>query len=572
MLKSLSIRNYALIETIEAEFDSGLNIITGETGAGKSIIVDAFGLILGERSSVDDIRKGAEKTVVEGIFGVSQNRALRALCGRFEIDIQDDLILRREISSKGQSRCFINDSPVPLNVLKSVGDALVDLHGQHDHQSLLRPETHIGLLDDFGRLEGLVKEYRQSFDTLATLTREHEALRREERTLKEKKELYAFQMKEIDAVDPQPDEEARLEAELRVLENAEQLHSSTAHLYELLYQGEQSVYDALVKARNQLEDLIRIDERFVEARKECESAVAIVDELTNFIQSYNSRVEFNPERLEEIRDRLGALSLLRKKYGGSLQAVIDHRQKIGRDHTTAENFDRELRTLEEKVEAVRAGCSEAAQRLSAKRRDLVETIRRNVVAELGKLGIANPQFDIEIRRHPWEEPPGSAEKLFVRIGKEDLRANERGIDDVEFQISTNAGEELKPLARVASGGEVSRVMLALKSILAKSDRLPLLIFDEIDSGVSGRIAQAVGRSLKSLSQFHQIITITHLPQIAGLADSHFVVEKVEKRNRTVTGIRKLDLEERVSEVAKLMSGAEVTEAGLEGARELMGLR
>lgn len=573
MIKTLYIKNYAIIEEIQAEMESGLNIITGETGAGKSILIDALGMLLGDRASAETVRKDAEKAVVEGVFHVADNKKLLALLKENDMDVSGDMIVRREVSAKGQSRCFINDSPVTLNLLKEVGDLLVDLHGQHEHQSLLRTQTHIDLLDDFGGLEGLSEEYRLSYRRMQGLFQQREELEEQESRLKEKKDLYEFQIKEIDAVDPRPGEEDSLETELRILENAEKLHEATARLHQMLYEGEQAVYDQLVLARNQLEDLASIDQSFEEVKNECASAAAIISEVTKFVQSYNARIEFNPERLEQIRTRLGQLSLLKKKYGGSVETIIEHRQKVEKEFQLAENYEGELKKLNEMIESERTVCSSAAQRLSTKRRDLVSKINKAVVAELVRLGIANASFDVRIETSVIATAASNngAARAFVRLGKDFYDATPRGIDSVEFLLSTNLGEDLKPLAKVASGGEVSRVMLALKSVLAKSERLPMLVFDEIDVGVSGRVAQAVGKSMKALSRFHQVVAITHLPQIAGQADVHFVIEKSEQGKRTSTRLRKLEVEERVEEIAKLMSGTEITEAGLAGARELMGL-
>jgi DNA repair protein RecN (Recombination protein N) len=583
MLKSLSIRNYALIESVEIEFESGLNILTGETGAGKSIIIDALSLLLGDRTSSDVVRKGSEKAIVEGLFGMAENEKVKKLLIQNEIELQEDLILRREVSSKGQTRCFVNDSPVPLAVLKEIGDHLVDLHGQHEHQSLLRPETHIGLLDEFGGLDKLADEYRESYDRLSDLFKQFRALTMKEKELREKRDLYEFQIKEIDAVDPRTGEEADLENELRILENSEKLFEATSQLYQSLYEGDpnrqnsentggQAVYDLLLKARNQLEDLAEIDKAFEEIKNECTSAAAIVGELTKFIQSYNSKIEFNPERLEQIRERLGQLTLLKKKYGGSLDGVISHREKVGKEFSMAENFESEIRKLNEHIDLERKTCSTAAQRLSAKRRELVGKISKSVCAELIKLGIANAQFDVKVDNHIFEKKDNKVGDAFVKLGREFYDATPLGIDFIEFFLSTNIGEDLKPLAKTASGGEISRIMLALKTILAKADRLPLLVFDEIDVGISGRIAQAVGKSMKSLSQFHQVIAITHLPQIAGFADCHFVVEKSESKHRTSSTIRRLDEAERIQEIARLLSGEEVTEASLNGAREMIGVK
>lgn len=569
MLKLLSIRNYALIEAMEIEFESGLNILTGETGAGKSIIIDALNLLLGERATAEVVRKGAEKAIVEGTFLVGNQKRLKQFFESESLEWCDELLLRREVSVKGQSRCFVNDSPVPVATLKAIGDVLVDLHGQHEHQSLLRVETHKYLLDEYGGLEGLREEYQESYQRLTDLFATLRELLHREKELKERQQLYEFQIKEIDAVNPQEGEEESLENELRILENAEKLFEATNQLYQQLYEGEYSVYDALVKARNQLEDLARIDTSFEEVQRECSSAVAIVNEITKYIQRYNSKIEFNPERLEYIRERLGHFAMLKKKYGGSMEAVLNHRKRIGEEYALAENFDDEFATVQKAIEEERRVCSQRAQRLSTKRQELVQSLRKAVCQELAKLGIPNAQFDVRIAQKKLSRDDGSSQYAYVKLGHDYYEATSDGIDVVEFYISTNVGEDLQPLAKVASGGEISRIMLALKTILAKADRLPLLVFDEIDVGISGRIAQAVGRSLQQLSEFHQIIAITHLPQIAACADCHFAVEKQEQGERTVTIIRKLSEEERVHEVAKLLSGEEITETSLRTARELI---
>ena len=573
MLKTLSIRNYALIEELTVEFGRGLNIMTGETGAGKSIIIDALSLILGERADSDSVRKGAEKAIVEGFFGVLDNKKLKQLLAQNEIEPSDELILRREVSVKGQSRCFVNDTPASLALMKQVGDSLVDLHGQHEHQSLLRVETHIDMLDDFGALDKLVNEFHSSYQRALALLNSIAELQSREQQLKEKRSLYDFQIDEIDAVGPHVGEKEELEGDLTILENAERLYSATERMYQMLYGSDNAVHDRLVLARNELENLAAIDKSFEEPKNEAAAAAAIVGELAKFIQQYNSKVEFNPERLEEIRTRLGQLSMLKKKYGGSLEAVVQHRKEIGREVSLADNFQDEIASLQRDFESEQNSCSRVAQNLSTKRRETAEKVDKSVVMSLVDLGIPNASFETRIENRPVKKD----DFAIVKIGKQRYETTPKGIDSVEFYVSTNVGEDLMPMAKVASGGEISRIMLALKMNLAKSDRLPLLIFDEIDVGVSGRIAQTVGRSLKKLSQFHQVISITHLPQIAGFADAHFVVEKVEDikpaketaGTRAYTQMRKLNLEERVVEVARLMSGEEVTDAGLRGARELI---
>ncbi|HEY6193005.1 MAG TPA: DNA repair protein RecN [Bacteroidota bacterium] len=567
MLNTLTIKNYALIDDLNVAFEPGLNIITGETGAGKSIVIGALGLVLGERGDADAVRGGAEKAIVEASLSVGGNKGLKELLETHEIEFSGELLLRREISVRGQSRSFMNDTPATTGLLKQAGDLLVDLHGQHEHQSLLRAGTHIGLLDDFGGLEGLAGEFREAYGHAQEILKNLRDLRAKELTLKDRRVLYDFQVREIDAVGPRPGEEGDLESELNILEHAERLFSATERLYQMIYEGDNAVHDQLVLARNELQNLASIDKSLEEPANEAAAAAAIVDELAKFIQRYTSRIEFNPDRLEEIRNRLGQLALLKKKYGGSLETIVEHRGTIGRELELADNFEAEIAALRKQLDRQKNACSEIAQRLSLKRHELAKKLNRSVQAALVALGIPHASFETRIVHRP--APPG--DEAIVTLGRECFDATPKGIDEVEFHVSTNAGEEPKPLAKVASGGEISRIMLALKMILAKSDRLPLLVFDEIDVGVSGRIAQAVGRNLKNLSRFHQVIAITHLPQIAGFADTHYVVEKVELDGRSSSRMRKLELGERINEVAKLLSGSEVTQSGLESARELMGL-
>lgn len=572
MLKHLHIKNYALIDNIDIDFERGLNILTGETGAGKSILIGAIGLLLGERASSDTVRQNTDKTVVEATFGVEKHAILSSLLEDNQIDWMEPLIVRREVTANGQSRGFINDTPANVKTMKALGELLVDLHGQHEHQSLLRVGTHAKLLDDFGGLNGIVTEYQRNYKKLKNLFIELTELKEREQSLKQRKELLAFQIKEIDAINPLPDEETTLETDLKILENAETLYEQTQQLYELLYETEQSVYEMLVIARNRLESLADIDPGFEEFRKECSSAEAIINEIAKFLQGYNSRIEFDPQRLEELRDRLGQLSLLKKKYGGSIESIIEHRRATGKELELAENFQDSIKAIENKIDASRSELSAVAERLSSKRRDTARKIAKLIVKELTSLGIPNAVFDVSIETQPDRSGELNDGNAYVKLGREFYPAFPNGIDKIEFHISTNVGEPAKPLAKVASGGEISRIMLAMKSVLAKSERLPLLIFDEIDVGVSGRIAQAVGRSLKNLSGYHQIIAITHLPQIAGMADCHYVVEKIEDGKHTATRVRKLNTEERVQEVARLFSGEEITEAGLAGAKELMETR
>jgi DNA repair protein RecN (Recombination protein N) len=565
MLKSLFIKDYALIENIQIEFGKGLNIITGETGAGKSILIGAMSLLLGERASTDVIRKGSEKSIVEGIFNVSGNRKIENLCSENNIDFNNDLIVRREVSLKGTNRCFLNDSPVTLNLIKEVGDLLVDLHGQHEHQSLLRPETHIEMLDQFANLDGELTNYKKSFNQLSAFLKELKDLQSREQSIKEKRELYEFQIKEIDAVNPQLNEEDKLTEELKILENAEKLLNTSSGVYELLYENENSIQDQLGLVRNRIAEIERIDKSFSETLNNMESVLAMLNEISTFIRSYKERIDLEPERLEAVRERLGVLTLLKKKYGGSLVTVLNHREKIGKEYDLAENFSHRIFELDEKINSKRKECGLSAKIISQERKAVAKKIKKEIEETLKHLGITDSKFEVKIINVGFDS--GADEYILVENKK--YHYNENGFDNVEYFISTNIGEDLKPLIKVASGGEVSRIMLALKTILAKSDKLPILIFDEIDTGISGRIAQKVGQALKELAAHHQIIAITHLPQIAALADSHYSVEKKKISERIVSSISKLEMKERVEEVAKLISGEIITEASLKGARELI---
>lgn len=563
MLRSLYIRDYAIIEQLEVTFDGGLNIITGETGAGKSILIGALSMILGERASTEVVRSGAKKAIIEGQFDEVESPGLIALLDENGLERSETLILRREISAQ-QSRAFINDSPATVQLLRDVASYLIDLHGQHEHQSLLRPETHIGLLDDFGGLEAFVQSYRNRYLAVEDLVRQRKALIARERELARQKELYEFQIEEIDRVGPQEGEEDALEAEFRILENAERLYQTTAHLFSMLYESDDAVNDRLVVARNELQDLARIDKAFEESLGEISSAQIMISEIAKFLQDYNARIEFNPERLEEIRERMGAIELLKRKYGGSLEAVLAYRKEIGDTYDLAVDFEGAIARLNEQIDEAMTVLTAEAAKLSEKRKEVARRIEQAIVKELAHVGIPHARF--EVRFNVQENPDGW---IKPEDGSARLAAFPNGMDLVEFYISTNVGEEPRPLSRVASGGEVSRIMLSLKTILAKNERLPILVFDEIDTGISGAIARKVGESMRDLARFHQIIAITHLPQIAALGDVHFVVSKLVTDGRTKTIIRRLEDAERAAHIASLISGSGVTEAALESARELM---
>ncbi|MBK7632506.1 MAG: DNA repair protein RecN [Ignavibacteriales bacterium] len=568
MIKTLEIKDYALIDHINVEFGKGLNIITGETGAGKSILINAMSLLLGERASTEVVRKGAQKSFVEGIFDVATNKKVKFLLEENEIEFQPELIIRREISLKGSNRCFVNDSPVALNIVKELGDLLVDLHGQHEHQSLLRTETHIEFLDEFANNQKLLDDYKIIYRDLNSKQNELRELKSKEDSLKEKKEIYIYQMKEIDNINPLPKEDELIVNELNILENSEKLLELTDDVYTKLYDGEPSVIDLLGETKHKLNQLSEIDNSFLESEGECDSALAVVKELANSLRSYKSRIDVDPKEIDEKRERLGSLNFLKKKYGGSIQKIIEHREMVGREFELADNFSAAINKLEKEISALRKSAGDAAEKLSLVRKKFAVKIEIEVKKVLSQLGIPDAVFKVNIFQSEVEKSTVN----FISSKNKNFNYTDAGFDEVEFYISTNAGEDAKPLTKVASGGEISRIMLSLKTILAKSDKLPLLIFDEIDTGVSGRIAQKVGAALKELAAYHQIICITHLPQIAGMADNHFAVEKKQVDNRSVSSIRKLSGAERINEVAKLISGEELSKASIESAKQLISTK
>jgi len=547
-------------------FERGLNIITGETGAGKSIVLGAFGLLIGDRAAPGAIREGAEKAVVEADFEISGNPSLREFFEANEIECEGNaLIIRREVSRKGTSRGFINDSPASTQVLKELSEFLVDLHGQHEHQSLLHAKNHIRMLDDFAGLGGHVAEFQSLRAKLLELRGEIEQMKAREIRLREEHDLYTFQIEEILAVDPVEGEDEAIEGKLRVLENAEELRNAASEIQELLYDGEGSAAEKLGLIEEQLSRLAGVDAALAEPLTEARSALAIVTELSHWIREYMERISLDPDSLATLRERSQRIQRLKKKFGGTLGAVLEKKAELQAKLSFENEFEQIITEKEKEFAKIRGGASRIAEKLSKARAEHARKLEPQIVEVLKNLGIDHGKFQVQLTTDRSDPTDLSA----LLIGKELHKANMRGVDSVEFYISTNAGESPKPLARVASGGEISRIMLALKTILAKSDRLPLLIFDEIDIGISGRVAQRVGRAMKELSGDHQIIAITHLAQIAACADAHFVAEKSTVKGTTSSRLRRISDAEHVEEVARLISGDVLSASAIENARMLI---
>ncbi|MFH1007565.1 MAG: DNA repair protein RecN [Candidatus Latescibacterota bacterium] len=561
MLRGLHIQNFALIEDIDVEFEDGFNVITGETGAGKSILIGALSLILGDRSHSEGVRKGAKKSIVEGFFQLAGNdRAIRALSD-LGVEVDDELIIRREIEAEGRGRCFANDRAITARTLKTIGDLLVDLHGQHDHQALLRVETHLEFLDRFGGLDDRLGALWDSHRQLLQFKGKLEALQDHKEAKEERRDLYAFQLDEIAKADPKPDETETLERERVLLEHREQLIQVTQSLSQLLYDGEDSVADRLGVGEHMLEEAVGADVRLSEQIEAYRVVGYQIADLATFFRNYADGLERDPYRLEEVRERLAQLRRLEKKYGGCLAAVMERKSFVERELQSAEDLGEQIEDAERGVAEATITFSQQCAQLSESRGRISEDLSRQIERALAELGMAEASF--EVRLSVERDPEGLAQ-----IDGERFKAGPEGRDACEFFICTNVGEERMPLARIASGGEISRIMLALKSILAEGDAISTCIFDEIDIGISGRIAEAVGRKLCLLSKSRQTISITHLPQIASLADVHFMVKKEVHGERTRTEVVRLDEEACVEEVARLLGGEKISELTRQHAREM----
>ena len=563
MLFSLYIRNFALIRELSLEFKPGLTIITGETGAGKSILLGALGQILGERASSDLVRTETGKAVVEAVLKDTPSDKIIPLLSSADIETGPELILRREISAAGQSRCFVNDTPCTASLLKQLGEQLIDLHGQHEHQMLLHPDTHEGMLDEFAGTADEASAFRLARAQIQSLRQQLRSLEKESREMLERKGMLEHQLGELSALDPREGEEDRIGEEITLLENAEDLFSLGSTLGEQLYEGETSAYADIGAALHTLEKLAAIDRRFEPYIEEIMNAKSAVDELYRFSRSYVSDIDFNPSRLEELRERQLQLQRACKKFALPHSGLIALKKELEEKLGIEGNLEEQLSKLEQQILERKAELSLKAETLNRKRSEAAVRLEQSILHHLSGLGIPDASFIISITHE--ERPEGD-----VCIDGKNYTAFDTGYDKIEFLISANPGEKPKPLVKVASGGEISRVMLAMKSALAASARLPILIFDEIDTGISGRIAEAVGKSLKKLSELHQIIAITHLPQIAAMGDLHLSVQKSVKEGRTETDVTVLKGESRVQAIAGLISGSEITPASINLASELLG--
>jgi DNA repair protein RecN (Recombination protein N) len=553
MLTELRIRDYAVIDRLTLRLNPGLNALTGETGAGKSIIVGALSLLLGERASSDVVRTGADRAEVEGVFDIDDNPAVDDILGRLGLEPEDGLlILRREIAAGGRGRVWINGVASTVGLLRELGEHLVDLHGQHEHQSLLQPRQQRALLD----------AWAEAVPAAADVSREHERLRAARtrlaelearvRATEQRADFLRFQLEEIDRAELKPGEEEELEAESRRLMHAGELAEIAEALHGELYASESSVAVRLADVRRMLDQLVRIDPALQDWREVVQNALYGLEELGREMGAYASGVEHDPSRLDALRRRLDVIARLRRKYGPDLDDVIRTADAARAELAALDSAVLDQDEIEREIADAERALHAAAATLSAARAQGAAQLTAEIAAVLPELGMPAARFVIELTPLP-------------SIGA-------AGAEDVEFRIAVNAGFEPRPLARVASGGELSRVMLALKTSLARLDGIPTLVFDEVDAGIGGRVANQVGEKLQRVAAAHQVFVITHLPQIASRADHHLLVLKTERKGVTATTVEALDGDVRVRELARLLGGDPESGVSLDHARELLHAR
>ncbi|MFB0505774.1 MAG: DNA repair protein RecN [Thermodesulfobacteriota bacterium] len=565
MLSALQIRDFAIIDELEISFSKGLNVLTGETGTGKSIIINAVNMILGDRTSDDLIRTSAKEGIVEALFDIAGNEELGEKLREKGFESKTSMVVKRVISRGGKSRAFINGGLANLALLSAVGEEFLNIYGQHEHQSLQRQESHIDILDEFGGLIGLRSLYQDRFRMLMQVKKELGELKAHEERMSRERELMTFQLGEIESANLQPGEDLRLSEERTVLMNAEKLLEHSQGAEHLLYSGESSAVEKMSEVLERVRELVRIDASVSPLVQSLESAIYQMEDVALSLRNYGQKVDVNPERLDEVEARLDEIIRLKRKYGPTMNDIFAFKEKVEgelRGMATSKDRANELESEETELEEE---ILSLAKGLSEKRGMIARRLEGEVEKELADLDMGKTRFRVGIDR----ADKGAAKEASgdLRIGEFHLKV--KGMDEVEFLISPNIGEALKPLSKIASGGELSRIMLAMKTILAETGAGQTLIFDEVDAGIGGATAEVVGRKLHALSRCHQVLCVTHLPQIACFADTHHVVSKEAKGGRTITRIKRLEGDGVADEIARMLGGVRITPRTRAHAREMI---
>lgn len=550
MLNHLSIKNVAVIDKLEVDFKDGVSVLTGETGAGKSIIIDSINMILGDRANKELVRYGTDKAVVQAVFDAPAE--VTDILQDNDIDCEDDqIIITRHLTSEGKSIVRVNGMAVTLGLLREISDKLINIHGQHDNQALLTPSKHVSFLDAYALSGELISEYKEILSKKRDLEKQLKALDIDEQEKIRRIDLLSYQVEEIKKASLEKGEEEELKAQRDVYANAEQITNSVAEAYQNVYGGDevQSAYDGVSIAVDALSDVSEFDARIKSIHAALSEAMYAIEDAAHELKEFGDSIEFDEQTLNDIEERLDTISKLKRKYGGSVEGVLKYLKTAQTELDDIRLSDERAEELNKELDAVTAELAEKGRELSKKRTAAAADLEKRIENALKDLNMEKSSFKVSVE------------------SKNDFYDN--GMDKVEFLISTNPGEPLKPLVKVASGGELSRVMLAIKSVLANSDGVDTLIFDEIDTGVSGRAAVSIARKLRVIGKNKQVICISHLPQLASMADNHYLIQKDTEGEMAVTTLTLLSDRDRELELARIIDGGEVTDLAIEHARQML---
>ena len=550
MLLEISIKNFAIIESISLNFEKGMTVLTGETGAGKSIIIDAMNMMLGARATTEVIRHGAPKAEIEGLFSIESNRALEEIFDEQGLELSDEIIIRREILQNGRSISRVNGQMVNLSVLRTIGQQLVDIHGQHDQEELMRPHRHIQMLDEFGDTSffELKEAYQMSFDNYRHMRKQVLDIKKNQQEHKARIEMLEFQMAEIEAANLKAGEDIALNQERDKLLNHKHIADTLTNAYSMLDNEEFSSLANVRSAMNDMESLEEFDQEYREISSSLSESYYILEDITKRLESIIDDLDFDGNRLMQVESRLDLIHTITRKYGGSVDDVLEYFAKITDEYNLLTGNNLSSEDMEIELKKLEKNLVDLAGQVAQARHKIAQDLEAEIKQELQDLYMEKAQFQVRF-----------SQGKFSREGNE----------SVEFYISTNPGEDFKPLVKVASGGELSRLMLAIKSAFSRKEGKTSIVFDEVDTGVSGRVAQAIAQKIHKIGQHGQVLAISHLPQVIAIADNQFFIEKVSDENSTVSTVRLLTVEERIEEVAKMLAGENVTEAALTQARELL---
>ena len=550
MLLEISIKNFAIIESISLNFEQGMTVLTGETGAGKSIIIDAMNMMLGARATTEVIRHGAPKAEIEGLFSIESNRALEEIFDEQGLELSDEIIIRREILQNGRSISRVNGQMVNLSVLRTIGQQLVDIHGQHDQEELMRPHRHIQMLDEFGDTSffELKEAYQMSFDNYRRMRKQVLDIKKNQQEHKARIEMLEFQMAEIEAANLKAGEDVTLNQERDRLLNHKHIADTLTNAYSMLDNEEFSSLANVRSAMNDMESLEEFDPEYREISGTLSESYYVLEDITKRLESIIDDLDFDGNRLMQVESRLDLIHTITRKYGGSVDDVLEYFAKITDEYNLLTGNNLSSEDMEIELKKLEKNLVDLAGQVAQARHKIAQDLEAEIKQELQDLYMEKAQFQVRF-----------SQGKFSREGNE----------SVEFYISTNPGEDFKPLVKVASGGELSRLMLAIKSAFSRKEGKTSIVFDEVDTGVSGRVAQAIAQKIHKIGQNGQVLAISHLPQVIAIADYQFFIEKISNEHSTVSTVRLLTVEERIEEVAKMLAGENVTEAALNQARELL---